>query len=303
MMASDLLAAVHAYVGEHGGGEGYFELPMSGVHILRSFHQVAANHALYRPSLCVVVQGGKQLLIGDDRLEYGTMQCLIVSMELPVCGGIVAASPEEPFIGVTIDFDPAILRDVLNHLENPPAPPRSDGHAVFVADVGDALADCILRLVRLAGTPQAVPVLFPAILRELYYWLLSGPYGGEVCRQVLPETHLARIAKAIWLLREKYTETLPVDRLASVAGMSASSFHHHFKSLTSMTPLQFQKQLRLLEARRLMLSDAVNVAEAAYRVGYESASQFSREYSRTFGVAPKRDTMSLRTLPPEAALA
>lgn len=298
-MASDLLAAVNAYLGEQGGGEGHFELPMGGVHILRSFHQVAANHALYRPSLCVVLQGGKRLLIGGDRLEYGAMQCLVVSMELPACGGIVAANPEEPFVGVTLDFEPAILRDVLSHLESPPAPPRDDEPAVFVADVSDALADCILRLVRLAETPQAIPVLFPAILRELYYWLLTGPYGGQISRQALPENHLARISRAIWLLRENFTETLPVDRLASAAGMSVSSFHHHFKSLTSMTPLQFQKQLRLLEARRLMLSDTVNVTEAAFRVGYESASQFSREYSRTFGVAPKRDTMSMRAPPPD----
>lgn len=294
-MSAALLKTVTAFVDGHGGGEGYFPLPMSGVHILRSFHQVDANHALYRPSLCVVVQGGKQFLVGDKTLDYGAMQGLVVSMDVPARGRIIAANPEEPFVGVTVDFDSAILRDVLSHLDKPPAAPPREGPAMFVADIGEPLAECIVRLVKLTATPQAIPVLYPAILREIYFWLLTGPYGGEVCRQALPETHVARISKAISLLREHYTQALPVERLASAAGMSNSSFHQHFKSLTSMTPLQYQKQLRLLEARRLMLSDALTVSDAAYRVGYESVSQFSREYSRAFGVAPKRDTTSLRS--------
>lgn len=293
-MSLELLAAVTDFVDRRGGAEGYFPLPMSGVHVLRSFQQVDANHALYRPSLCVVLQGAKQFLVGDRQVDYRAMQGLIVSMDLPACGRIVAASPDAPFIGLTVEFDTAIMRDVLDHLEEPPTPLKKDGAAFFVADIEDPLAHCLVRLVRLAETPQAIAVLYPSILREIYYWLLIGPHGSAVCRLALPETHLSRIAKAIWLLREQYTQPLPIDRLAAAARMSVSSFHHHFKALTGMTPLQFQKQLRLLEARRLMLSDAVAVADAAYRVGYESASQFSREYSRAFGMAPKRDTMSLK---------
>ena len=293
-MSTQLLSAVTDYIEAHGGGEGFYPLPMEGTHILRSFQQVEANHGLYRPSLCVVVQGGKEFLSGDETFQYGTMQGLIISMDTPACGRIVAASPDKPFIGVTVGFDAAILRDVLNQLDNPPEIPRGEGSTVFVADIDGALADCLTRLVRLTERPEAIPILYPSILREIYFWLLTGPHGGEVCRQALPETHLARISRAIWLLRENYTQSLPVEQLASAAGMSSSSFHHHFKSLTSMTPLQFQKQLRLLEARRLMLSDAFNVTDAAYRVGYESVSQFSREYSRAFGTAPKRDSMGFR---------
>jgi AraC-like DNA-binding protein len=293
-MPLELLAVVTDFVDRRGGAEGYFSLPMSGVHVLRSFQQVDANHALYRPSLCVVVQGAKQFLVGDRQVDYRAMQGLIVSMDLPACGRIVAASPDAPFIGLTVEFDTAIMRDVLDHLEEPPTALEKDDAAFFVADIEHALAHCLVRLVRLAETPQAIAVLYPSLLREIYYWLLIGPHGSAVCRLALPETHLSRIAKAIWLLREQYTQPLPVDRLAAAARMSVSSFHHHFKALTGMTPLQFQKQLRLLEARRLMLSDAVTVADAAYRVGYESASQFSREYSRAFGQAPKRDTMSLK---------
>lgn len=293
-MTSPLLRAVTEFVDSQGGGEGYFPLPMTGAHVIRAFREVEANHSLYRPSLCVVVQGEKQFLVGDESLHYGTMQALVVSVDLPACGRIIAASPELPFLGVTIEFDPAVLRDVLNSIDDPPRISDRDGPAMFIADVEAALADCIVRLVGLAANPRAMPVLYPAILREIYYWLLTGPHGNDICRLALPETHLARVAKAIWLLRENFAQALPVERLASTAGMSLSSFHHHFKTLTSMSPLQFQKKLRLLEARRLLLSDAVTVTDAAYRVGYESTSQFSREYSRAFGVPPKRDSMNLR---------
>jgi transcriptional regulator GlxA family with amidase domain len=151
------------------------------------------------------------------------------------------------------------------------------------------LTDCMLRLVRLLDLPQAVPVLFPAIMREICFWLLTGENGGEVCKLALPDSHTRRIASAIYLLRDNFTRAIRVRELADAARMSVSSFHEHFKALTSMTPLQYQKQLRLLEARRLLLAGGLSVSGAAYRVGYESASQFSREYSRMFGGAPRLD--------------
>jgi transcriptional regulator GlxA family with amidase domain len=195
-----------------------------------------------------------------------------------------------------IDFDVATVRDVLEQLEA--LPPQSDlsGPCAFVAKVDQPLADCILRLVRLLATPKAIPVLAPSIVREVCYWLLSGPHGGEICKLALPESNIERVVKAISVLHTNFAETLRVDQLADIARMSPSSFHQHFKALTSMTPLQFQKQLRLLEARRLMATQAANVAEAAYKVGYESASQFSREYSRTFGIAPKQDALKQQQL-------
>lgn len=294
---SPLLSAVAAFIESQGGREGYFPTPMAGVHVLRSDHEVDANHTLYRPSLCIVLQGSKEMLYGDSMLEYGTMECLLVSMDLPACGRIVGASPRRPFIGVTIDLDVMTMRDILGHLTPPPAallPARTTpiGPGLFVARVDEPLADCLLRLLRLTATPQAIPVLFPSVMREIYYWLLTGPHGGELSQQVLPDTHMDRIAKAILILRQNFAETVSMGRLAEAAQMSASSFHQHFKTLTSMTPLQFQKQLRLLEARRLMAADAATVTQAAYQVGYESASQFSREYTRAFGVAPKRDAMN-----------
>jgi len=172
---------------------------------------------------------------------------------------------------------------------------------VFVGKVDDALADCILRLMRMLATPKAIPILDPSVMREVCYWLLSGPHGGEICKLALPDSNIERVVKAVTLLHANFAQTLRIEHLADVARMSPSSFHQHFKALTSMTPLQFQKQLRLLEARRLMVSEAANVADAAYRVGYESASQFSREYSRTFGIAPKQDVMNQQRLYSEYA--
>lgn len=292
-MASALLAAVSGFMDAHGGGEGYFPVPDVGVHMIRTYHRMN-NHHVYRPSLCITLQGAKEFLVGEDMLSYGPMQCLVVGVDLPACGRIVVASPEKPFVGITVEFDVGVMREVLRDLEIAPVPAASTGRSMFVADVDGPLADCVMRMVKLTDTPKAITILYPALMREFYYWLLSGPNGAELCKQAVPDSHLERIAKAIRLLRDNFAQTLRIERLADAAHMSQSSFHQHFKALTSMTPLQFQKQLRLLEARRLMMAEAVNVAEAAYQVGYESASQFSREYSRAFGVAPKRDAMGLK---------
>lgn len=292
-LARTLLAAVNAYADAHGGGEGYFPIPNAGLHIIRSFHQMD-NHYVYQPSLCITLQGGKEILIGEETLSYGPMQCLVVGLDLPACGRIVTASPDEPFVGITVEFDVAIMREVLEKLDTPLVATTGPVRSMFVADVDGALADCVLRMVRLTQTPRAIPIVYPALMREFYYWLLSGPNASELWRQAVPETHLERIGRAIHLLRQNFARTLRVERLAEAASMSPSSFHQHFKALTAMSPLQFQKQLRLLEARRLLTAEARSVAEVAYQVGYESASQFSREYSRAFGVAPKRDAMNLK---------
>lgn len=300
-MTSPLLSATTAHIESQGGGQGLFPTPMDGVHIIRSFQGMMPIRQVYRPSLCVVVQGSKEILFGENLLTYGVMECLVVSVELPASGRVVEASPEQPYIGITLDLDVATLREVVEHLDEPPVPPSSPGPCLFVATVDAPLADCILRLLRMSETPKAIPILYPSVMREICYWLLSSPHGGELYRLALPESNIERVAKAVSLLHTSFAQTLRIEHLAEVSRMSPSSFHQHFKALTAMTPLQFQKQLRLLEARRLMMTEAANVAEAAYRVGYESASQFSREYSRTFGIAPKRDAMNQQRLYSEYA--
>jgi AraC-like DNA-binding protein len=292
--SSPLYAEVTAYVESQGGGQGLFPMPVGGVNIIRSFQQVMPVRRVYQPSLCIVIQGSKEILYGEDRLVYGAMECLVVSVELPACGRVIEASPDAPFLGVVIDFDLAMLREVLEQVDTPPVPDDDPAPCVFVSRVDAPLAECVLRLVRMTQTPKAVQILYPSIMREICYWLLSSEHGGQLRRLALPDTQMQRIARAIHFLRDNFTRSLRVEQLADAAWMSPSSFHQHFKKLTSMTPLQYQKQLRLLEARRLLVAEATTVAEAAYQVGYESASQFSREYSRMYGVSPKRSITRLK---------
>ena len=291
-VSSSLLGGVTAYIEKQGGGEGLFPTQIDSVNITRTYQQRMPMRMIYRPSLCVVVQGAKEILFGEDTLRYDAMECLVVSMEMPASGRVVDASPQAPYIGVTIDLDVTMLREVLEQLETPPVPPAAPGPCVFVGKVDEQLAECVLRLIRMAQTPKAIPILYPSVMREICYWLLTGPQGSELCSLAVPESNFMRVAKAIYFLRSNFVQTLRVEQMAEVANMSPSSFHQHFKQLTSVTPLQFQKHLRLLESRRMMVAEAASVEDAAYKVGYESPSQFSREYSRMFGVAPKQDALN-----------
>lgn len=291
----DLKTALSAYADANGGGEGVFQTPIPGFSIMRTSRATVPRHMVYRPSLCIVAQGEKQLLFGDATLTYGEMQALIVSVEIPALGHVSEASHEKPLLGLILELNLGIMREVMEDLETPPVPNDDFGIGAFVGDLEGPLADCTVRLARLLATPKAIHVLYPAIMREISFWLLTGQNGGEVCKLVLPNSRTRQLAKAIQVLREDFTRPIRIEQLAAVARMSPSSFHQHFKTLTSMTPLQYQKQLRLLEARRLMTAGDINVAGAAYQVGYESASQFSREYARMFGTSPKRDVVDLKS--------
>jgi AraC-like DNA-binding protein len=296
-MPSALASALTRYLDAHGGGEGVFATAIDGLVLMRKTDSLLPSHGIYRPCLCVVVQGAKQVTLGDKSLHYDELQCLIISIDLPAIGRVTRASAAEPYLAIALEFDVQVMREVMEELDSPPQPTDGVGAAIFVDTMVPPLTDCMLRLMRMLETPQATPVLYPAIMREICFWLLTGANGGEVCKLALPNSHTRRIADAIRLLRDNFARPVRVEELAEVARMSVSSFHQHFKTLTSMTPLQYQKQLRLLEARRLMTADGANVSSAAYRVGYESASQFSREYSRMFGAAPKRDAMEWQAEP------
>ena len=293
-MSSPLARALSQYIDTRGGGEGLLATSVDGLALFRATDTVSPSHVLYKPCLCVVVQGAKQVSFGKGVLSYDEQQCLIVSIDLPVVGRVTRASVAIPFLAMVLELDVRIMRAVMAELDNPPRPRAQVGAGMFVETLAEPLSDCFLRLVRMLETPGATAALYPAITREICFWLLTGPHGAEVCKLTLPGSHTLRIAAAIGHLRDNFTRSVRVEELAQTAGMSTSSFHQHFKALTSMTPLQYQKQLRLLEARRLMLTDGANVSSAAYQVGYESASQFSREYSRMFGAAPKRDAIELK---------
>jgi AraC-like DNA-binding protein len=292
-MSDPLTEAVTRYT-DAQGGESPFATGIDGLTILRSNHESRPNHLILKPALCIVVQGAKWTTFGDKRFDYRAGQALVVSVEMPAFGRVTEASAEEPFLGVIIEFDLAAMRDVMEGLDSPPTAGGDLGRGVFVTDFEGPLADCALRVVRLLETPQAISMLYPSIMREICYWLLTGPHGGNVAKMTLANSHAERLINAIHALRDRFAEPVRIDELAAIAQLSPSAFHRQFKALTSMTPLQYQKQLRLLEARRLMISNPVNVEAAAFEVGYESPSQFSREYSRMFGVAPRRDVASLR---------
>lgn len=293
-MSAPLIEAVSSYIDANGGGEGLFGTPIPDLNFIRLRRETMPNHMIYKPSLCITVQGVKEVAFGEQSFEYGGMQSLVVKVEMPALSRVKQASATEPYLGIVIDFDVSIMHEVLGQLEAPPKPADEAGRGVFITEIEGPLADCVLRLVRMLGTPKAIPVLYPSIMREICFWLLTGENGGEVCKLAWPDSHTKRIAQSIFLLRGNYDQPVRIEQLAEAARMSQSTFHQHFKALTSMTPLQYQKQLRLIEARRLMVAHAANVSDAAYQVGYESVSQFSREYSRMFGTPPKRDVTELK---------
>ncbi|HEY1998511.1 AraC family transcriptional regulator [Paraburkholderia sp.] len=294
-MSNALVEGVKRYTDKQAGQESPFVTAIEGVTILRSDRAKHPSHLIMKPALCVVVQGAKWTTFGGRRYEYRAGQALVVSVEMPAFSRVVKASSAEPYLAVVIEFDLAVMRDVMECLDTPPRPEGHLGHGVFVTHFDGALADCVLRMVRLLETPQAIPMLAPMIMREICYWLLTGPHGNEVAKVVLANSHAQRVVTAIHALRDQFNETVRIEQLAAIAQMSSSAFHRQFKALTSMTPLQYQKQLRLLEARHLMVAGVASAEAAAYQVGYESASQFSREYSRMFGAPPRRDIATLKT--------
>ena len=286
---SECLAELVLRYTEAQPGHSPFFTCMEGLTILRSDCQRRANHLLYKPSLCITVQGTKSATFGDQCHYYSAGQALLVSVEMPGFGTVTEASPTEPYLGIILELDLAILRAVAGQLPEPPRSSESLCCGVLVTDFDGPLTECTLRLIRLLDTPGAIPVLYPAIMRELSYWLLSGPHSKEIVRMTLSNNHERRILAAIHFLRDHFAQPIRTGQLASIAQLSPSAFHRQFKAVTSMTPLQYQKQLRLLEARRLMSADAANIERAAFQVGYESPSQFSREYRRMFGMSPRRD--------------
>ncbi|NKJ20466.1 AraC family transcriptional regulator [Dyella sp. SG609] len=294
-MADTLIDIVKRHTGGRGG-EGFHETPIKGVSFIRADRrQQHPTHLVSQRVLCVVVQGAKCSIFGGRRYDYSAGQALVVSVHMPGLSRVTRASPAEPYLCVVIEFDPAAMREML---ESMPAPPPLSGSAqrgIFVADFTGPTTECVLRLARLLDTPDAIAVLAPMIKRELCYWLLAGPHGGEIADVVLGSGHTQRMMKALHRLRDQFRKPVRIDELAAIARLSPSAFHRQFKALTAMTPLQYQKQLRLLEARDLMMAGAANAESAAYRVGYESPSQFSREYARMFGAPPRRDVVALST--------
>ena len=294
-MSDPLAKAILRYTLRQSGPSPY-ATAIDGVYILRSDHPKPPSYRLASPAMCIVAQGAKWATFGGSRLEYRAGQALVVGVEAPSLGRVFEARPDKPCLVLIVELDLAMMRSVVEQMASPPKAVVEHCRGVLVTDFDGPLADCALRLVRLLDTPNAIPTIAPLVIREMCYWLLAGPHGGEMARFALADSPSQRVMQAIRSLRQRYADPVHVDELASVAQLSRSAFHRQFKALTSLTPVQYQKQLRLLEARRLMLSQSMGVEAAAFAVGYESASQFSREYARMFGAPPTRDTKQMRAM-------
>ncbi|KAF2406587.1 AraC-type DNA-binding protein [Pseudomonas antarctica] len=249
-------------------------------------HRLAA---VYEPMINLILQGSKSMTVGDRTLHYDPATYFVMSIELPAVGAVSPASSGEPYLAVSLTLDPTVLTTLLNDL---PAPTeRSVQHAGFsVAAITPELMDAWVRMLRLMGDPMAIAALAPAYEREILYYVLQGPHGWMLREIAAPDTAMARVSHAIQSIRRDFAEPIGVQALAQKAAMSVSAFHRHFKAVTNLSPLQYQKRVRLLQARTLMLATASSVTSAAFAVGYESATQFSRDYARVFGLSPARDT-------------
>lgn len=263
-----------------------------GLAIVRATAPSDLVHDVLRPMVCLVRQGAKRVSMGPQDFDFAAGDSLLITADIPTTSRITRASAAAPYYSLALELDPAVIADLVAQMQ--PAP--DDLHLpVRVSPTEDDVADAALRLMRLLDQPGALPVLQAQGVRELHYWLLAGRHGDAIRRLGWPGGHVERIARAVKRLRRDFARPLPVEHLAAEAGMSASAFHLHFKRITSLSPLQFQKRLRLIEARKLMRVQGLSASSAAYSVGYESVPQFTREYGRMFGVTPMADARAVIT--------
>lgn len=268
--------------------------PLQGLHLYRHSFPLEQVYSIVEPSLCVVAQGSKEFLLGKSRYRYDPFHYLLVTVDLPYIGQVLEASEKQPFLSLRLDLAPTLVGEVLLEADHASPQDNTDVRAIDVSPVDVYLLDAAVRLTRLLDAPAEAPVLLPLITREIIYRLLVGEQGARLRHLAILRGYTPHIARAIERLRRDFDQPLHIESLARESGMSVSMFHRHFKAVTALSPLQFQKRLRLQEARRLMLSEGLDAVSAAYRVGYQDASHFNREYKSLFGIPPIRDMQRLR---------
>jgi AraC-like DNA-binding protein len=279
----------------HAPYDGSFELRTPGVYAIRlSGTNTELTHAVMRSAVCIVAQGAKSVMIGEDVFEYEASQIAVYSVDVPVAAQVTRASHAEPYLNLKIDLDPRKVAELAAKVYPHGLPQPREGRAVWVGDADANIVDASTRLLEVMAQPAEAELLAPLIVDEILIRLLRSPMGSRVAQIGHSESSLQRVANAVSWLRSNFDQPVDVDDLAALVNMSVSSFHRQFKSVTSMSPLQYQKALRLQEARRLMLTEQLDAGNASRRVGYASPSQFSREYGRFFGTAPTRDIHRLR---------
>jgi AraC-like DNA-binding protein len=276
------------------GEDGVVEAP-GGLSLLRQSSPTPKDHGVSSPAFCVIAQGSKEVWLGDDCYRYDANHYLVTAAALPTATRVTEASEERPYLGVVLELDPALVGAVMVEAGHPAPGNHAAVRAFDVGPLDAGLLDAVMRLVGLLDAPaDEARFLRPLVTREIVFRLLKGEQGGRLRHTAVLGGHAHRIARALERLRQDFDRPLRIEDVAREAGMSVSGFHHHFKAVTAMSPLQFKKRMRLQEARRLMLGEDLDAASAGYRVGYSDASQFNREYKRLFGVPPMRDVEGLR---------
>jgi len=294
-MPPELIALVSEFAPTDGG----HDTAIPGLQLVRLNEPGALLPARYEPGLVIVVQGRKRATLGTQQLLYDALHHLVVSVTMLPLSQVIEAAPERPYLCVRLQADPREIGSLVaasSASSSEALPPATPAPGLELARTSPELLDATLRLLRLLKTPRDAPVLAPLVLREIHYRVLTGELGPRLRLLSLADSHAQRIARAIDLLKRRFAEPLRVEDVAKAAAMSPSSFYEHFKQVTMMSPLQYQKQLRLHHARILMLGQGLDVAEAGHRVGYESASQFSREYRRMFGAPPRTQVRQTRSV-------
>ena len=296
MVTNDLARLVSA-IERHAPVDGAHDTAVEALRLYRSSAPSDLTAVVYESALCLVAQGAKEVVLAGETYRYDPAHSLLASVDLPASARVVEASPVRPCLIGRVSLDPVVVGELLAEGTTAP-PPGAPVRGLGVAPAEPALLDAVCRLLALLDAPQDVGPLAPLVLREITYRVLTGPLGPRLRQTVSTGAPAYRIARAIRWLRDHFADPLRVEALAKQVRMSPSAFHQHFKAVTALSPLQYQKQLRLQEARRLMLGEGLDAAEAAFRVGYESPSQFSREYRRTFGSPPRKDVAALKVNAP-----
>ncbi|BAY79796.1 AraC family transcriptional regulator (plasmid) [Nostoc linckia NIES-25] len=281
-------------IAQNSKTDGVHATAIERLFLIRSSQPTMPLYALHEPALCIVAQGKKQVMLADNLYVYGRDRCLVVSIDLPVVGQVIEATPTVPYLCLRLDLDAAELSTLMMEAKLD-ATANQQPPGLSLSPVSPQLLDAAIRLLRLLETPEDIAILAPLVVREILYRLLSGEQSARLRQIALADKRLQGISKAINWLKWNYEKPFRIEAIAREACMSTSSLHHHFKSVTAMSPLQYQKQLRLLQARSLMLGQGMDAATASHHVGYESPSQFSREYSRLFGAPPLRDIARLKS--------
>ncbi|WP_462057290.1 AraC family transcriptional regulator [Vibrio parahaemolyticus] len=276
------------------GDANQYDTPISGLRFSRWTTPTPPTSYTHNPSICLIAQGRKRVLLGEESFIYDANHFLISSVDLPIIANIIEASEEQPYLGLIMELDLTEISQLIVDSELAFTQSKEAQKGIAVGELSESLLDAFVRLAELLDEGQNIKILAPIIKREIFYRLLMSEQGTRLHQIVTAGSHSHQIAKAIDWLKNNFVKPLSVGDLASYTGMSKSSFYTHFRSMTSMTPLQFQKKLRLSEARRLMLTENLDAMAATFKVGYESPSQFSREYSRLFGAPPSKDIKSLR---------